>query len=98
MFSKKKHLDSFNPSSFQSFYFRLVPNEYDPFVKPLILKVNVSFSPWQVFMANVFQFCFIVLPMMFSLSVFNVITDSMLTKTVPSSDTGETIKRFKHLC
>ncbi|XP_064817365.1 solute carrier family 22 member 18-like [Oncorhynchus masou masou] len=39
-------------------------------------------------MANVFQFCFIVLPMMFSLSVFNVITDSMLTKTVPSSDTG----------
>uniref|UniRef100_A0A8C7KPC2 Organic cation transporter-like protein 2 n=1 Tax=Oncorhynchus kisutch TaxID=8019 RepID=A0A8C7KPC2_ONCKI len=41
-----------------------------------------------VFMANVFQFCFIVLPMMFSLSVFNVITDSMLTKTVPSSDTG----------
>ncbi|KAM9422780.1 solute carrier family 22 member 18 [Salvelinus alpinus] len=42
----------------------------------------------QVFMANVFQFCFIVLPMMFSLSVFNVITDSMLTKTVPSSDTG----------
>ncbi|CAB1338904.1 unnamed protein product [Coregonus sp. 'balchen'] len=33
-------------------------------------------------------FCFIVLPMMFALSVFNVITDSMLTKTVPSSDTG----------
>uniref|UniRef100_A0A0E9WZN8 Uncharacterized protein n=1 Tax=Anguilla anguilla TaxID=7936 RepID=A0A0E9WZN8_ANGAN len=26
--------------------------------------------------------------MMFSLSVFNVITDSMLTKSVPSSDTG----------
>ncbi|XP_010894233.1 solute carrier family 22 member 18 isoform X2 [Esox lucius] len=42
----------------------------------------------QAFMTNVYQFCFIVLPMMFSLSVFNVITDSMLTKTVPSSDTG----------
>ncbi|XP_071378931.1 solute carrier family 22 member 18 [Centroberyx affinis] len=42
----------------------------------------------QAFMLNVFQFCFIVVPMMFSLSVFNVITDSMLTKSVPSSDTG----------
>uniref|UniRef100_A0A668AU25 Organic cation transporter-like protein 2 n=1 Tax=Myripristis murdjan TaxID=586833 RepID=A0A668AU25_9TELE len=42
----------------------------------------------QAFMLNVFQFCFIVIPMMFSLSVFNVITDSMLTKSVPSSDTG----------
>ncbi|KAJ7994605.1 hypothetical protein DPEC_G00251200 [Dallia pectoralis] len=42
----------------------------------------------QAFMTNVFQFCVIVLPMMFALSVFNVITDSMLTKTVPASDTG----------
>ncbi|KAL1007637.1 hypothetical protein UPYG_G00089350 [Umbra pygmaea] len=42
----------------------------------------------QAFMTNVSQFCVIVLPMMFSLSVFNVITDSMLTKSVPSSDTG----------
>lgn len=40
-------------------------------------------------MQNVFQFCIIVVPMMFSLSVFNVITDSILTKSVPSSDTGE---------
>ncbi|KAL6461776.1 hypothetical protein MHYP_G00299210 [Metynnis hypsauchen] len=42
----------------------------------------------QALMANVFQFCFVVVPMMFSLSVFNVITDSMLTKSVPASDTG----------
>ncbi|XP_063045360.1 solute carrier family 22 member 18 [Engraulis encrasicolus] len=42
----------------------------------------------QALMANVFQFCFIVIPMMFSLSMFNVITDSMLTKSVPATDTG----------
>lgn len=42
----------------------------------------------QALMVNVVQFCFIVIPMMFSLSIFNVITDSMLTKSVPSSDTG----------
>ena len=42
----------------------------------------------QALMANVFQFCFIVVPMMFSLSMFNVITDSVLTKSVPSTDTG----------
>lgn len=42
----------------------------------------------QAMMTNVFQFCFIVIPMMFSLSVFNVITDSMLTKSVSPSDTG----------
>ncbi|XP_074522691.1 solute carrier family 22 member 18 [Halichoeres trimaculatus] len=42
----------------------------------------------QANMQNVFQFCIIVVPMMFSLSVFGVITDSMLTKSVPSSDTG----------
>lgn len=39
-------------------------------------------------MSNVFQFCIIVIPMMFALSMFGVITDSMLTKSVPSSDTG----------
>lgn len=39
-------------------------------------------------MTSVLQFCLIVIPMMFSLSVFNVITDSMLTKSVSPSDTG----------
>ncbi|XP_006642626.1 solute carrier family 22 member 18 [Lepisosteus oculatus] len=42
----------------------------------------------QAFMFNVIQFCFIVIPMMYSLSTFNVITDSMLTKSVPASDSG----------
>lgn len=45
-------------------------------------------------MQNVFHFCLTVIPMMFSLSVFNVITDSMLTKSVPSSDTGEADLHF----
>lgn len=52
------------------------------------LKKRILFS-LQAYMQNVFQFCIIVVPMMFSLSVFNVITDSILTKSVPSSDTGE---------
>ncbi|XP_073692097.1 solute carrier family 22 member 18 [Garra rufa] len=42
----------------------------------------------QALMTNVFHFCLIVIPMMFSLSVFNVITDSMLTKSVSPADTG----------
>ncbi|XP_046897850.1 solute carrier family 22 member 18 [Hypomesus transpacificus] len=58
----------------------------------ILLLLSVSISSLvglaQAYMMNVFQFCFIAAPMMFSLSVFNVITDSMLTKSVPSSDTG----------
>ncbi|XP_060914766.1 solute carrier family 22 member 18 [Labrus mixtus] len=56
----------------------------------LLLSIGVSsfVGLAQAYMQNVFQFCIIVLPMMFSLSVFNVITDSILTKSVPSSDTG----------
>ncbi|XP_062845679.1 solute carrier family 22 member 18 isoform X2 [Trichomycterus rosablanca] len=42
----------------------------------------------QAFTTTVLQFCFVVVPMMLSLSLFNVITDSMLSKSVPSSDTG----------
>ncbi|KAI3377343.1 hypothetical protein L3Q82_008550 [Scortum barcoo] len=56
----------------------------------LLLSIGVSsfVGLAQAYMQNVFQFCFTVVPMMFSLSMFNVITDSMLTKSVPSSDTG----------
>ncbi|XP_070757925.1 solute carrier family 22 member 18 isoform X1 [Enoplosus armatus] len=56
----------------------------------LLLSIGVSsvVGLAQAYMQNVFQFCLTVVPMMFSLSVFNVITDSMLTKSVPSSDTG----------
>ncbi|XP_037338226.2 solute carrier family 22 member 18 [Pungitius pungitius] len=56
----------------------------------LLLSIGVSslVGLAQAYMQDVFQFCLIVVPMMFSLSVFNVITDSMLTKSVPASDTG----------
>ncbi|KAK9542401.1 hypothetical protein VZT92_000266 [Zoarces viviparus] len=56
----------------------------------LLLSIGVSslVGLAQAYMQDVFQFCLTVVPMMFSLSVFNVITDSMLTKSVPSSETG----------
>ncbi|XP_056268130.1 solute carrier family 22 member 18 isoform X1 [Pseudoliparis swirei] len=56
----------------------------------LLLAIGVSslVGLAQAYMQDVFQFCLIVFPMMFSLSLFNVITDTMLTKSVPSSDTG----------
>ncbi|KAM9861387.1 solute carrier family 22 member 18 [Aulostomus maculatus] len=56
----------------------------------LLLSIGISslVGLAQAYMQNVFQFCVIVIPMMFSLSLFNVITDSILTKSVPSSDTG----------
>ncbi|XP_010765559.1 solute carrier family 22 member 18 [Notothenia coriiceps] len=56
----------------------------------LLLSIGVSslVGLAQAYMQNVFQFCLTVIPMMFALSTFNVITDSMLTKNVPSSDTG----------
>ncbi|XP_032378410.1 solute carrier family 22 member 18 [Etheostoma spectabile] len=56
----------------------------------LLLSIGVSslVGLAQAYMQNVFQFSLIVIPMVFSLSLFNVLTDSMLTKSVPSSDTG----------
>ncbi|KAJ4947200.1 hypothetical protein JOQ06_009238 [Pogonophryne albipinna] len=56
----------------------------------LLLSIGISslVGLAQAYMQNVFQFCLTVIPMMFALSTFNVITDSMLTKSVPSSDTG----------
>ncbi|TRZ02170.1 hypothetical protein DNTS_014782 [Danionella cerebrum] len=42
----------------------------------------------QAMMTTVFHLCLIIIPMMFSLSIFNIITDSMLTKSVSPSDTG----------
>lgn len=49
----------------------------------------------QAYMQNVFQLCLTIVPMMFSLSVFNVITDTMLTKSVPSTDTGDELYHLK---
>uniref|UniRef100_A0AAY5F0L4 Organic cation transporter-like protein 2 n=1 Tax=Electrophorus electricus TaxID=8005 RepID=A0AAY5F0L4_ELEEL len=57
-----------------------------------LLRVTVGLSSFvglaQALTTNVFQFCFVAVPMMFCTSVFNVITDSILTKSVPASDTG----------
>ncbi|XP_076863382.1 solute carrier family 22 member 18 isoform X2 [Brachyhypopomus gauderio] len=57
-----------------------------------LLHVSVGLSSMvglaQALTTSVFQFCLVAVPMMFSLSIFNVITDSMLTKSVPASDTG----------
>lgn len=52
------------------------------------IAVSAAVGLAQAYMQNVVHFCFTVVPMMFSLSVFNVVTDSILTKSVPSSDTG----------
>ncbi|KAJ1179059.1 hypothetical protein NDU88_004298, partial [Pleurodeles waltl] len=38
-------------------------------------------------MGNVFHFCVIAIPLVFALAILAVITDSILTKSVPSSDT-----------
>ncbi|XP_061593941.1 solute carrier family 22 member 18 [Cololabis saira] len=56
----------------------------------LLLSIGVSacVGVAQAYMQNVLQFCIIVTPMIFSMSMFNIITDTMLTKSVPSSDTG----------
>lgn len=40
-------------------------------------------------MSNVLHFCLLVPGLVFSLCVLNVVTDSMLTKAVSASDTGE---------
>lgn len=42
----------------------------------------------QAYMQTVLQLCLTAVPMMLSLSLLNVITDTILTKSVPSSDTG----------
>ncbi|CAL9701249.1 unnamed protein product [Knipowitschia caucasica] len=42
----------------------------------------------QAYMRSVVQFCLTMVPMVFSMNLFNVVTDSILTKSVPASDTG----------
>lgn len=42
----------------------------------------------QAYAQTVALFCLVAVPMMLSLSVFNIITDSLLTKSVPPTDTG----------
>ena len=43
----------------------------------------------QALMANVFHFCLLMPGLVFSMCALNVVTDSMLTKAVSTSDTGE---------
>lgn len=40
-------------------------------------------------MSNVFHFCLLMPGLVFGLCALNVVTDSMLTKAVSASDTGE---------
>lgn len=56
----------------------------------LLLSVGVAslVGLGQAYMQTVVQLCIVIVPMMFSLSMFNVITDSILTNSVPSADTG----------
>ncbi|XP_041445554.1 solute carrier family 22 member 18 isoform X3 [Xenopus laevis] len=42
-----------------------------------------------ILMTGVFDFCLIAIPMVFTLCMAGVITDSILTKAVPPSDTGQ---------
>lgn len=44
-------------------------------------------------MSNVFHFCLLMPGLVFSLCTLNVVTDSMLTKAVSASDTGERLGR-----
>ncbi|XP_033842166.1 solute carrier family 22 member 18 [Periophthalmus magnuspinnatus] len=62
------------------------------FKEPTLLLLSIAISAavglGQAYMQTMVHFCLTVVPMMFFLSVFNVITDSILTKSVPSSDSG----------
>lgn len=48
-------------------------------------------------MSNVFHFCLLMPGLVFSLCTLNVVTDSMLTKAVSASDTGEGSVRSRAL-
>ncbi|XP_032735645.1 solute carrier family 22 member 18 [Lontra canadensis] len=50
--------------------------------------VSVVVGLAMALMSNVFHFCLLMPGLVFSLCALNVVTDSMLTKAVPASDTG----------
>ncbi|KAG7482511.1 solute carrier family 22 member 18 [Solea senegalensis] len=56
----------------------------------LLLSIGLSslVGLGQAYMQSVLHLCLTIIPMMLSISLFNVIIDSMLTKSVPSSETG----------
>lgn len=67
---------------------RLTSRYSEKFLLMLAIGMSSLVGLGQAVTTNILQFCVVAVPMMFSLSVFNVITDSMLTKSVPASDTG----------
>lgn len=44
-------------------------------------------------MRTVWHYCIVAVPLVFAFSMLATITDSILTKAVPSSDTGKTQQR-----
>uniref|UniRef100_A0A8C5QYB6 Organic cation transporter-like protein 2 n=1 Tax=Leptobrachium leishanense TaxID=445787 RepID=A0A8C5QYB6_9ANUR len=54
----------------------------------LSMVVSMAVGLAMTLMTNVFHFCIIAAPMVFVMCVSGVITDSILTKSVPPSDTG----------
>lgn len=57
---------------------------------PLGAPITVALpTPCQALMSNVFHFCLLMPGLVFGLCTLNVVTDSMLTKAVSASDTGE---------
>ncbi|CAH2325729.1 solute carrier family 22 member 18 isoform X1 [Pelobates cultripes] len=54
----------------------------------LTMVVSMAVGLAMMVMTNVFHFCIIAIPMIFVLCISGVITDSILTKSVPPSDTG----------
>ncbi|XP_053576408.1 solute carrier family 22 member 18 [Bombina bombina] len=54
----------------------------------LSMVVSAVVGLGMMLMTNVFHFCVIAFPMVFALCVSGIITDSILTKAVPASDTG----------
>ncbi|XP_077143225.1 solute carrier family 67 member A1 [Ranitomeya variabilis] len=67
---------------------RLTSRFSDDTMLLLSIVVSMVVGLGQTVMSNVFHFCIIALPMVFSLCVSGVITDSILTKAVPPSETG----------
>ncbi|KAE8605888.1 hypothetical protein XENTR_v10010502 [Xenopus tropicalis] len=54
----------------------------------LSMLISVGVGLGMMLMSDVFDFCLIAIPMVFTLSMGGVITDSILTQAVPPSDTG----------
>ncbi|CAJ0946593.1 unnamed protein product, partial [Ranitomeya imitator] len=67
---------------------RLTSRFSDDTMLLLSIVVSMVVGLGLIVMSNVFHFCIIALPMVFSLCVSGVITDSILTKAVPPSETG----------